>query len=206
MHYRRPRFSIPLLCRCFMLALTSMLLMSAPVAAQDFCEDPIDSVCVSGDTGNGTQAFEVTLVSFDVDQQAGTSIWDYEVCDLGPLDPDCSSDKSLSHLDILLGDLSACLNPQNDITFTKLGDTAGDGADLTCVVEVDDPSCSGDEGLLAKCDVEQTNPLDPGDCVVMRLTIAGETAGLGTGVLLTKSKAGPECTPEGGILGPSCQP
>ncbi len=159
MHCRGPRFSIPLLCRCCLLAFTSMLLMSAPVAAQqNFCED-IGSVCVMGPSGNGDQAFEVTLVNFQIDQQAGTSIWDYEVCDLGPDDPDCASDKSLSHIDIGLGDLSSCLTAGNDITFEKLLDSAGDGADLSCVVGDGDPSCSVEEfpsGQVAKCDVAKT--------------------------------------------------
>jgi hypothetical protein len=162
---------------------------------------------VSGTTGNGFQAFAVELISFDIDQEEGNSQWVYEICDKGPLDPDCPSDKSLSHIDILLGDLSACLAPGNDITFEKLGDTAGDGADLVCVVEDGDPSCDPNPGgQVAKCDVVDTNPLDPGDCVQMRLTIAGETAQLGAGALLTQSKAGPDCTDGSCILGPSCEP
>ncbi len=162
---------------------------------------------MSGPCGGGFQAFEVTLISFDIDQGAGTSQWVYEICDKGPLDPGCPSDKSLSHIDILLGDLSLCLAPGNDITFEKLADTAGDGADLSCVVQQGDPSCSPNPGgQVAKCDVVDTNPLDPGDCVQMRLTIAGETAQLGVGATQTQSKAGPDCTGGSCIRGPSCEP
>ncbi len=171
------------------------------------CSTVADKVCVSGSTGNGFQAFEIELVSFNIDQDGGTSQWVYEICDKGPMDPACPSDKSLSHIDILLGDLSACLTSNNAITFEKIGDTAGDGADLSCVVEDGDPACEPNPGgLVAKCDVVDTNPLDAGDCVQMRLTIAGETAQLGAGATLTQSKAGPACTEGSCILGPSCTP
>lgn len=184
----------------------ALLIVVAPVSAVECtCDTTNDSICVSGPTGNGNQAFEVTLISFDIDQQGGTSQWVYEICDKGPLDADCPSDKSLSHVDIVLGDLSLCLTAGNDITFVKIGDTAGNGADLECVVEDGDPSCAGDEGQVAKCDVQDTNPLDPGDCVQMRLTIAGETVGLGVGATTVLSKAGPDCA-TACILGPSCDP
>ena len=187
----------------------AFLLSAAPGNSQEACtcETVGDQVCVSGPTGNGFQAFEVTLISFDIDQGAGSSQWVYEICDKGPLDPNCPSDKSLSHFDILLGDLFLCLAPENEITFEKLGDTAGDGADLSCVVQQGDPACSPNPaGQVAKCDVVDTNPLDPGDCVQMRLTIAGETAQLGVGATQTQSKAGPDCTDGSCILGPSCEP
>ncbi len=192
---------------CTLLALVAAA--PGPAGAQDACTcDTIaEQVCVSGATGNGFQAFEIALISFDIDQGGGTSQWVYEICDKGPLDPDCPSDKQLSHIDVVLGDLSACLAPGNDVTFEKLGDTAGDGADLSCVVQPGDPACDpSPAGLVAKCDVVDTNPLDPGDCVQMRLTIAGETAQLGVGATLTQSKAGPDCTAASCILGPSCEP
>ncbi len=105
----------------------------------------------------------------------------------------------------MLGDLSACLTPGNQITFAKHADTAGDGADLSCVVENGDPSCPGDEGLVAKCDVVSSNELDAGDCVQMKLTISGETAQLGVGAAQTQSKAGPGCALNC-LSGPSCAP
>ena len=186
----------------------ALALSSAPTSAQAqvcTCDNTNDTVCVSGPTGNGSQAFEVTLLNFFIDGDAGTTNWDYRICDKGPNDATCPSGKSLSHVDIVLGDLSACLTSANDITFTKIGDSAGNGADLSCVVEQGDPSCAGDEGTVAKCDVVDTNPLDPGDCVDMRLTIAGETAGIGVGATTTLSKAGPDCA-TACILGPSCTP
>lgn len=169
------------------------------------CANTSDAVCVSGPTGRGFQAFEVSLVSFNVDQQNGTSEWIYEICDRGPLDPNCPSDFALGHIDIVLGDLSACLTPSNQITFAKHADSAGDGADLSCVVQNGDPACAPDEGEVAKCDISGANPLDPGDCVQMRLTIAGETAQLGAGAAQAQSKAGPDCAANC-LLGPSCQP
>lgn len=185
----------------------ALLVLAAPAAAQQVCtcDNTSDSVCVGGPTGNGTQAFEVTLVSFNINQGDGTSQWIYEICDRGPFDPDCPSDKALSHIDVVLGDLSACLNPGNEITFEKHADSAGDGAALSCVVENGDPSCAGEEGKVAKCDVDDSNPLDPGDCVQMELTVAGETAGLGAGAIQVQSKAGPACAINC-LLGPSCQP
>ncbi len=178
---------------------------ASPATAQSCsCETASDRACVQGPTGNGTQAFTVELVSFNIDQQAGASEWIYEICDQGPFDPDCPSDKSLSHIDIVLGDLSACLTQGNQITFEKHADSAGNGADLDCVVEDGDPSCPADEGLVAKCDVGG-NDLAPGDCVQMKLTIAGETAQLGVGAIQVQSKAGPDCALNC-FLGPSCDP
>jgi hypothetical protein len=187
--------------------LGALAFTASPALAQEVCtcDTAGDQVCVGGPTGNGHQAFELTLISFEIDQMAGTSQWVYEICDKGPLDPECPSDKALSHIDIVLGDLSLCLLESNEVTFEKLADSAGDGADLSCVVEDGDPSCPADEGEVAKCDVVDTNPLDPGDCVQMLLTIAGETAQLGAGATQIQSKAGPECA-GACILGPSCEP
>jgi hypothetical protein len=47
--------------------------------------------------------------------------------------------------------------------------------------------------------------LDPGECVVMRLAIAGEQPSLGAGAAMTVTKAGPGCATDC-ILGPSCDP
>jgi len=133
-------------------------------------------------------------------------VWVYEICDKGPLDPDCPSDKALSNVGILLGDLSTCLNEGSDITFEKIADSAGNGADLICTVGDGNPSCDPNpEGQVAKCNVEDTNPLHPGDCVQMQLSIAGETVLLGVGAIQVQSKAGPDCTDGACIKGPSCE-
>lgn len=184
--------------------MVAALVAGAALAQVCTCDNTTDSICVSGPSGNGFQGFAVELVSFDIDQNAGTSEWIYEICDKGPLDPDCPSDKALSHIDVVLGDLSACLNPTAQITFEKHADSAGDGADLICVVEDGDPSCPADEGLVAKCDVGG-NALLPGDCVQMKLSIAGETVDLGAGAIQVQSKAGPGCALNC-LLGPSCEP
>ncbi len=189
-------------------ALSAAITLGAGSAfAQDACtcDEAGNQVCVSGPTGNGFQAFEMTLISFNINQLEGTSEWVYEICDKGPLDPGCPSDKALNHVDVVLGDLSLCTTANAEIEFAKIADSAGDGADLSCVVEDGDPSCPADEGLVAKCDVVDTNPLEAGDCVQMQLTIAGETVQLGVGATQVQSKAGPACAGDC-ILGPSCEP
>jgi len=183
------------------LAVAALVAAAPPAAAQTCnCDDVGSSIC-SG------QGFEITLVDFAVDQDAGTSSWDYEVCNDKGLDADCLPPKDLSHVDLSLPSLGSCLNPEQDVTLTQVGGFAA--ATLSCGVSEKDPSCDlfGDAGsdYVAKCDVSDGSNLDPGECVVMRLTIAGEQPTLGAGAVTTITKAGPECIADC-ILGPSCQP
>lgn len=152
------------------------------------------------------QGFRITLVDFDVDQDAGTSFWDYEVCNETGLGTGCDAPRDLSHVDLDLPDLGTCLTSAQTITLAQIG--GFDNALLSCGVDSKDPSCDifGTAGtdFVAKCDVEGGN-LDPGECVTMRLSIAGEQPTLGAGAAFTVTKAGPECFGDC-ILGPSCEP
>lgn len=181
-------------------SIATVLLVAAPATAQTCsCDDVGSSIC-SG------QGFEISLVGFTVDQDAGVSSWDYEVCNDKNLDADCIPPKDLSHVDLALPSLGSCLTPDQDITLAQL--SGFDAAQLTCEVSEKDPSCDlfGDAGsdFVAKCDVSNDTNLDPGECVVMRLSIAGETPTLGAGAVTTITKAGPECFGDC-ILGPSCE-
>ncbi len=173
----------------------------SPVGAQQACT--CDN---TGTTICSAQGFEITLINFAIDQLAGTSTWDYQVCNDEGLDGDCLPPKDLSHVDISLPALGTCLTDSQQITLTQIGGFAA--ATLACGVSEWDPSCDifgtvGDD-FVAKCDVAGGD-IDPGECVVMRLSIAGEQPTLGAGAAMTVTKAGPECATDC-ILGPSCEP
>jgi len=178
-----------------------LVLLAAPAMAQECTCDNTDAGICSG------QGFEITLVGYQVDQQAGVSTWDYEVCNDKNQDFDCVPPKDLSHVDINLPGLGSCLTPDQQITLAQVG--GFDVVTVSCGVAPKDPSCDlfGDTGLdfVAKCDVSGDSNLDPGECFVMRLTIAGEQPGLGAGAAMTVTKAGPGCVGDC-ILGPSCDP
>ena len=152
------------------------------------------------------QGFEITLLSYAVDQNAGVSTWDYQVCNDAGVPGDCVPPKDLSHIDIDLPGLGSCLSMTQSMTLAQTGGFAS--AALSCGVSEKDPSCDlfGTKGtdFVAKCDVAGGN-LDPGECVTMRLSIAGETPVLGRGVATTVTKAGPDCFADC-IAGPSCEP
>jgi hypothetical protein len=152
------------------------------------------------------QGFEITLVSHEVDGDAGVSTWDYQVCNDAGVPGDCVPPKDLSHIDIDLPGLGSCLSLSQSMSLVQTGGFAS--AALSCGISEKDPSCDlfGTKGtdFVAKCDVATGN-LDAGECVTMRLSIAGETPVLGRGVATTVTKAGPDCLADC-IAGPSCSP
>ncbi len=164
------------------------------------CDDLGASIC-------SAQGFEITLVGFSIDQNAGTSVWNYKVCNDENGTAACSPPKDLSHVNLDLPGLGSCLTEQQSVTLSQTGGFAA--ATLACGVSPKDPSCGifGDPGtdFVAKCDVVGPTNLDPGECVNIRLTIAGEKPTLGAGVAETVTKAGRDCRSDC-ILGPSCEP
>ncbi len=181
-----------------------VLLLLAPALAG------AQQVCTCDNTGRSIcsqQGFEITLISFTIDQNAGTSSWDYEVCNDKAPAGDCVPPKDLSHVDIDLPGLGSCLTAAQSISLVQVGGFGN--ATLVCGVSEKDPSCDifGDKGtdFVAKCDVAGGSNLDPGECVVMRLSIAGEQPTLGAGAAMTVTKAGRDCKTDC-ILGPSCEP
>lgn len=182
-------------------ALAAALVAAVPAGAQSLactCDDAVTSLC-------SAQGFRITLVGFNVDQNAGTSSWDYQVCNETGLGTGCDAPKDLSHIDIELPALGQCLTESQAVSLAQVGGFAE--ATLACGVSEKDPACDifGTPGndFVAKCDVAGGN-VDPGECVVMRLSIAGEQPSLGPGAALTVTKAGPECAANC-ILGPSCE-
>ena len=190
----------------FSVVLSSIVLMSlligspSPASGQAVCN------CSNTDsTMCSSQGFRITLVDFSTDQQAGTSSWDYEVCNEKGLGTGCQPAKDLSHIDFDLPQLGNCLTPSQDIHLLQLDGFAE--ILLGCSTSEKDPSCDifGNPGsdFVAKCDIVDPSNLDPGECVTMRLTIAGEMPALGAGAAMTVTKAGLECAGDC-ILGPSC--
>jgi hypothetical protein len=180
------------------LAVLVALLAPGSLGAQCTCDTIGASIC-------GGQGFQITLTGFSSDALNGTSSWDYSVCNAP--ETGCVPPKDLSHIDIDLPGLGACLTPDQVVSVRQLGSTGGNGVMLTCGVSEKDPSCDnpGTVGLdfVAKCDV--VSNLDPGECATFRITIAGEMPTLGPGVASTVTKAGPGCVGDC-ILGPSCSP
>ena len=195
------RRTISVCCRTVPILLC-LLLSPAIAAALGTCTcDSIGaSIC-------STQGFQITLSQFSVDSLNGTSSWSYTVCNAP--ETGCVPPKDLSHIDIDLPGLGACLTSAQAISIQQTGSTGGDGVILSCGVSPKDPSCDifGQTGtdFVAKCDVSDTSNLDPGECATFSVTIAGEMPTLGAGAAATVTKAGPECA-ESCILGPSCTP
>ncbi len=155
------------------------------------------------------QGFEISLLSFAINQTQGTSSWVYKVCKPAA-GGTCVTPHDLSHFNLDLPGLGECLNEGQQVTFSHLITHAQNTslAGLACVVERNDPSCrirgrpAGD--FMAKCDIATGN-VEAGKCVVAQLTIAGEKPTLGPGAASTITKASNECGTDC-ILGPSCEP
>ncbi len=185
---------------CLLVVLGGLALSAPPVGAQACsCDTVPETIC-------SAQGFGITLLGFYVDQEAGTSSWDYEVCNDKGMMGVCVPPQDLRHVDIDLPALGSCLTNEQDIMLAQVGGFAN--ATLDCGVSEKDPSC-GIEGtpgtdFVAKCDVDGGN-LDAGECVTMRLSIAGELPTLGYGAAMTVTKAGQQCADDC-ILGPSCEP
>jgi hypothetical protein len=157
--------------------------------------------------------FIISLEEFSIDQLNGESSWTYEVCvDNAACDCDeqyknpAGKCAGLSHIDLSLPGLGACLAPNQAVTIAQTGGAAA--AALECVaVSEKDPACDlfGTVGsdLVAKCNVAEDQDLDDGECVEVELTIAGEQPSLGRGGASTVSKAGNQCVTSA-ICGPAC--
>lgn len=180
----------------FLVALTP----GVSAAQQCDCDNTGDSVC-------SAQGFRITLVNFAVNENAGMSYWDYQVCNEKGQGTGCEPPKDLSHINIDLPGLADCLSDDQMVNLLQRDNFAN--VSLSCEVNFKDPSCdiTGTQGtdFVAKCNVASPSNLDPGECVTMRLVIAGETPTLGAGGVSTVTKAGPTCASDC-IRGPSCTP
>lgn len=205
---------------CFGCALAQAPLMLNVAAAEPL---PYDVSCTPGEpasvpgceeipaTACTSEGFQVTLIDFEIDQMAGSSVWTYEVCAGTTTCPLREGD--LSHVDVLLPGLGTCIGEGQEVSFSAIDNSNGcvDPADGTataeCFAEHQDPSCDidGIEGVdfVAKCE-GFNDSLTDGECLQMELTIAGEQPTLGVGGVSTVSKTGSECSDTAKILGPSC--
>jgi hypothetical protein len=123
---------------------------------------------------------------------------------------ECATDsfRALSHFDATFPDLasSSCVSPQTEVSGScSAVDKNNDGVFPVVGAFVrGDSSCFGADsaGSVAKCD---NTSIEPGDCIEMTLTIAGETTGLDSGAAVVVDKEATTCTASC-LAGPSCSP
>jgi hypothetical protein len=129
---------------------------------------------------------------------------------------ECAVDdfKDLSHFDVTfpeLGGVSSCLRSGTQVTGTCAANdnTPSDGTPaMVGAFGLGDNSCfsgapNNAQGFVAKCD--DVKDLNPGDCITMTVSIAGENTGLGLGAAIVVDKEGTTCT-SACMQGPSCEP
>ena len=130
--------------------------------------------------------------------------------------------KALSNFDVTFPDFGTCVSRHNEITGTCSVGTFGLG-DASCFIKTcggvrggtqcanstecqgnpDGETCNAASTFVAKCDGQSAE--NPGDCLTMTVTIAGETTGLGLGAAVVADKEGQTCS-SACIQGPSCTP
>jgi hypothetical protein len=183
-------------------AVLALAFLTGEAAAQT-----CDCTTVTEDTCSG-DGYRVALVNFRIDQLNGTSHWDYRVCNVAGTEICPMPGHPFSHVSVGLPEVGRCLSPEQDITIAQL--SGFDAAVLTCTVATSDPTCNifGMEpgGYQAKCDVVAGSVLDPGECVTVRLSLAGEMPTLGAGITFTRTRAEPAGCFRNCMLGPSCHP
>jgi hypothetical protein len=115
----------------------------------------------------------------------------------------CRVDKfqNLSHVDILLPEVGSCLGATQSLSIQQICSPSC-AADLTCGVSDKDPSCGINPSKVLKCDVG-ANDIDPGECVTIQVTVAGEVPTLGPGAIDEVTKVSTTCTTDS-ICGPAC--
>lgn len=118
-----------------------------------------------------------------------------------------STFRGLSHFDATFPDLlnSGCVTSQTEVSGScSAVDKNNDGVfPIVGNFVLGDSSCFGTDSsnTVAKCD---GTSIEPGDCIDMTLTIAGETTGLGSGASIVVDKEATTCTASC-LAGPSCE-
>lgn len=116
--------------------------------------------------------------------------------------------RGLSHFDAVFPtlDTATCVTPTTEVTGScSAVDKNNDGVfPVVGGFVLGDGSCfsSDSSNSVAKC---ENTSIEPGDCIDMTLTIAGETTGLGSGASLVVDKEATTCT-SSCLAGPSCAP
>jgi hypothetical protein len=187
-------------------ALAAIVVWTLPASAQT---DP----CSCEEAVCDPLGFMIHLEDFSVDQDNGESSWTYQVCvDHAQCNCDAQYQNAggnchnLSHIDISLPGLGTCLTTNQSISIAQTGGVTA--AALECVpVTEKDPACDieGTAGsdFVAKCNVADGQSLDDGECVDIKLTIAGEQPSLGRGAASSISKSATDCVTSL-ICGPAC--
>jgi hypothetical protein len=165
---------------------------SCATAATDLC---------SGD------GYQITFAGFSIDQGAGTSSWDYRICNL-PNSGLCPAPaRPFAHIAFTLPDIGTCLSASQSVVIAQQANF--DSALLSCSVGNSDPFCGigGTEPAtyIAKCDLAAGSSLDAGECVTIRISVAGELPTLGAGSVITRTDTTDGCATSC-MLGPSCRP
>jgi hypothetical protein len=159
-------------------------------------------------TGNAIYTYEICSPPAGLcSLNAGRSCLSHDDCSRhgdGTCDRECAVDvfRDLSHFNIDFPDLGgdSCLAPDNFVGGS-CACTAGSGPNCSAGPFVlGDGSCYGPSSTVAKCD---NTEMDPGDCIVMEIQIAGESVELGLGAAIVVSKESGDCN-ESCIAGPSC--
>jgi hypothetical protein len=116
--------------------------------------------------------------------------------------------QDLSHFDVTfpaLGGVGSCLGSGTQVTgtCTAIDNTPTDGHTASVgAFGLGDGSCFTPTSPVAKCD---NTDINPGDCITMTVSIAGENTGLGLGAAIVVDKEGNTCT-SACMQGPSCEP
>lgn len=116
--------------------------------------------------------------------------------------------RGLSHFDAVFPSLTTatCLTQQTEVTGSCSSvDKNNDGVfPVVGSFVLGDSSCftGNSSNSVAKC---ENTSIEPGDCIDMTLTIAGETTGLGSGASIVVDKEATTCT-SSCLAGPSCTP
>lgn len=198
---------------CYKLASILMLLALSNTASG--AVTPPDLTVCDGKTCENTldgpicsQGFEITfkgMVAGNTSNSGKTS-YNYEICDKSAVGSACECSETstngctkfhgLSHFDLLFPNLgtASCMSENIEITGTcSYGNfVLGDGS---CFEPGGDS-----KNFVAKCD--NTN-LPAGGCLLMTVSFAGETVGLGTGPTIVVDKEAQSCSTSC-ITGPSC--
>ena len=122
----------------------------------------------------------------------GRTFFGYKVCN----DPggfgNCVPSQDLSHIDIVLPNLDECLTDQQEISVKQDGCLSCDPV-LACSLEDRDASCGiNPSQRVVRCDIVE-GTLDTGECVVIKVEIAGEVPMLGPGTIDVVTSDGNTC-------------
>jgi hypothetical protein len=189
-------------------------LMGVPALAQSDPDPRIECTCETTPGEICTQGGHlVSLLDFQINQLEGTSVWTYEICNmLGVPESPCPVVVDpLGWIDFGLPKIGECLTAEQEIVIVQVG--GFDQAQLDCSIVPDDIVCgirpqdTFPTDRIPQCRVVSPSNLDPGECVQMELSIAGEMPTLGAGfdLAFVNETASPDCAREC-IVGPSCSP